>query len=271
MSRKRTNIVWTIDVEVLREIVTKSNSFADIFKHFGIPGTGSGYRRVKQRLDGAGISYKHIRLGFDCNKGRKFLVTKAFPLEKVMIEGSSYNGGSLKKRLLRNGSLKNICSVCGQEPLWNGKQMTLILDHVNGKRDDHRMENLRLVCPNCNSQLATTGGRANRRRKNCIKCGIVIEPQHSKYCRACRPRRGCGLHPRVRPQPKSQHKCHPKKLYKDSLDFPNKDNLEQMVNDVPMTEIGKKYGVSDNAVKKWCKSYGIILGNRRGYWQKNRS
>jgi len=49
---------------------------------------------------------------------------------------------------------------------------------------------------------------------------------------------------------------------------PTKDELEKEISIMPMTLIGKKYGVSDNTVKKWCKSYGIVLGNRRGYWQK---
>jgi len=250
---KRTSVMWTIDVEVLREIVSKSSSFSDVFRHFGMAVSGASFKILKKRLDEVGIRYKHIRLGSDCNKGRKFLVTKAIPLEKVMIEGSSYCRKSLKRRLLLNGILTNICDICGQKPLWNGQPMTLILDHINGKRDDHRRENLQLVCPNCNSQLATTGGRANRKMRNCVKCGIVISQKNARYCRSCRPKH-------------SQHHKH-----KSGLGFPSKDNLEQMVNNIPMTEIGKKYGVSDNAVKKWCKSYGIVIGNRRGYWQKNRS
>jgi len=52
---------------------------------------------------------------------------------------------------------------------------------------------------------------------------------------------------------------------------PSKDQLLADVASTPMVSIGKKYGVSDNAVKKWCKSYGIVLGSRRGYWQKHRS
>lgn len=250
MSRKRTSALWAIDIEVLREIVSKSNSFSDVFRHFGMPTTGAGFKTLRQRLDEVGVNYEHIRLGLDCNKGRKFLVTKAIPLGQVMVEGSSYSRSALKNRLLRNGSLKPVCAICGQEPLWNTKPMTLILDHINGKRDDHRMENLRLVCPNCNSQLVTTGGRANRRRRNCVKCGAVISQRHAKYCYTCRP--------------KTKRKCYAKG-YKDGLPFPSKVSLEQMVGSTPMADIGRKYGVSDNAVKKWCKSYGIVLGSRRGF------
>jgi len=51
------------------------------------------------------------------------------------------------------------CSICGQEPFWNGKELTLILDHINGVHTDDRLENLRWVCPNCNYQLDTTNGK----------------------------------------------------------------------------------------------------------------
>ncbi len=53
--------------------------------------------------------------------------------------------------------------------------MTLILDHINGENHDDRLENLRWVCPNCNQQLPTTGGRNQKRRKNIIIVLIVVK------------------------------------------------------------------------------------------------
>ena len=52
---------------------------------------------------------------------------------------------------------------------------------------------------------------------------------------------------------------------------PSKEELEKLVQEHPMTELGKMFGISDNAVKAWCKSYQIHLENRRGYWQKKKS
>lgn len=66
---------------------------------------------------------------------------------------------NIKKRLLREGFLGNKCAVCGYPPLWEGKSLVLILDHINGNRRDFRLSNLRLVCPNCGSQLETFGSR----------------------------------------------------------------------------------------------------------------
>jgi predicted Zn-ribbon and HTH transcriptional regulator len=49
---------------------------------------------------------------------------------------------------------------------------------------------------------------------------------------------------------------------------PSKEELEKLVHENPMTKLGEMFGVSDNAVKKWCKQYGIVIGERRGYWAK---
>ena len=65
----------------------------------------------------------------------------------------------LKRRLLTNGILKNECSICNLGNEWNGKPIVMRLDHINGDSTDHRKENLRMVCPNCDSQLLTYCGK----------------------------------------------------------------------------------------------------------------
>ena len=48
---------------------------------------------------------------------------------------------------------------CCNKGEWLGKPLVLQLDHINGVRDDHRLENLRFLCPNCHSQTDTYGGK----------------------------------------------------------------------------------------------------------------
>jgi len=81
------------------------------------------------------------------------------PLESVMTENSTYNRCHLKRRLIQDGIIANKCCECGLAPEWNGKKLVLVLDHINGVSNDHRKENLRLLCPNCNSQQSTFAGR----------------------------------------------------------------------------------------------------------------
>jgi len=65
---------------------------------------------------------------------------------------------SVRKEILRNNFLPYNCSECGIEE-WNGKKLSLHLDHINGKNGDHRLDNLRFLCPNCHSQSSTYAGR----------------------------------------------------------------------------------------------------------------
>jgi hypothetical protein len=78
-----------------------------------------------------------------------------YPLESVFTENSSYPRHSLKARILSNALINYYCSCCGIGPEWQGNPMPLILDHINGINNDNRIENLRFVCSNCDTQLPT--------------------------------------------------------------------------------------------------------------------
>jgi len=69
----------------------------------------------------------------------------------------------LKGRLIRAGLLENRCAECGLTE-WRGRSLSIHLDHINGVRGDNRLENLRMLCPNCHSQTETYSGRNLRRR-----------------------------------------------------------------------------------------------------------
>lgn len=81
--------------------------------------------------------------------------TKA-PNSKIFIKDSYYtNRARLKTRVVKSNLLPYLCFICGNEGKWKGKKLVLVLDHINGVKLDHRLENLRFVCPNCDSQLPT--------------------------------------------------------------------------------------------------------------------
>lgn len=254
MSRERTSVVWTISRDSLQDIVRSAKSLSDVVKGFGMVHTGVSYRSLKKRLTEDSIDWSHIPKGMAARKGICAGGVTAVALKDVMVEGSTYSTKSLKKRLLKDGTLKNECSVCGQQPEWNGKPLTMIMDHINGIRDDNRMENLRIVCPNCNIQLDTSNGK-NRVRKKCVDCGRIIGSK-SERCMGCSRRinAGKGVRFKVRPE-----------------DRPTKEELGRLLDEMPMTKLGEKYRVSDNAVRKWCREYGIELPNRLGYWAKLRA
>lgn len=85
---------------------------------------------------------------------------RQIPLEALLATSKSRK--AVKARLLEAGLLQNICQMCGLRE-WQAKPLTMHIDHINGNPDDHRLENLRMLCPNCHSQTPTYGGRNVKR------------------------------------------------------------------------------------------------------------
>jgi hypothetical protein len=167
-------------------------------------------------------------------------------LSCVLVEGSSYPRGHLKRRLYNEGLKVPRCELCGQGEAWRGRRMGLILDHINGVANDHRLDNLRIVCPNCAATLDTHCGRQNRLdqgRRRCVRCGVEPWPAYGsqRYCsRYCGVRaRGNGLGaPRRR-----------------KVRRPPYTHLLREVAALGYAGTGRRYGVSDNAIRKWLHQY----------------
>ena len=102
--------------------------------------------------------------------------------ENIFIKNSTASQTTLRRWYEKGNYTEYKCSICGQEPFWNGKELTLTLDHINGDNRDDRLENLRWVCPNCDRQLDTFCSKNTNYniRKNkkiityCKNCGIEI-------------------------------------------------------------------------------------------------
>ena len=85
----------------------------------------------------------------------KFNENRKFPTENILVENSSYARHNLKRRILEEKLIQYKCACCNLENEWNDKPIVLQLDHINGVNNDHRLENLRFLCPNCHSQQDT--------------------------------------------------------------------------------------------------------------------
>ena len=145
-------------------------------------------------------------------------------LSKILVENSTYSRIHLKERLYKEGLKERKCELCGQDENWNGKHMSLILDHINGTYNDHRFENLRIVCPNCNATLDThcSKNMVEKRRNK-------IEQKEKNIINSFVSRR--------------------------QTERPPFEELKKMIEEFGLEGVGRKYGVTGNAVKKWVKTY----------------
>jgi hypothetical protein len=119
--------------------------------------------------------------------------------------------------------------------------MALILDHINGVGTDNRLENLQIVCPNCAATLETHCGRNNRIERESRRCQLCAKEFIPKYDTHRYCSQECGA-----AGPKYEHRKVPRPSYETLL-----ADLESM----SFLAVGRKYGVSDNAIRKWLRYY----------------
>jgi HNH endonuclease len=146
------------DLVAFARAVAANHSIAGVLATIGHGVSGSNYSRVHRLVAQLKLDTSHWT-GQGHLRGGTHSWTPARLLSAILVDGSSYrHRHELKKRLLRAGLLTNACAVCGINE-WQDRPLVLELDHINGVSDDHRLENLRLLCPNCHSQTDTYCGR----------------------------------------------------------------------------------------------------------------
>lgn len=206
----------------LEIVLNESKSLREVILKYGLSPNGSGgYRVVKNKIFQLGLkvpNYKHYTNHIPKSKR---------PNSEVFVENSNYSRGNIKKRIIKELLLKYECEICGNSGEHQNKRLSLQLDHKNGVNNDNRLENLRFLCPNCHSQTQTYGGKLKKNTYFC-DCGNEMYKTSNK-CKQC--------------LSKQQRK----------VDRPSIEQLKEDVKNLGYSATGRKYGVSDNAIRKWLK------------------
>ncbi len=229
-----------------REAISSSYSWAESLRKLGLCDTGGGWRVLKKYAEIWKISTEHFDPQRARAKNSRF--TKQ-PIEELLVQNSSASRQNLKRRLYQEGLKERRCEKCGQGEEWHGERMALILDHINGVRDDNRLQNLRIVCPNCAATLGTHCGRKNRITRDAMQCrrcerSFVPNSSSQRYCS-----RHCGTR---WDRSKLRGRSNP------GIRRTQRPPYEQLLAEIEAHGycwVGRKYGVSDNAVRKWVRFY----------------
>lgn len=150
--------------EILAEAAAGARSVADVLRHLGIKWTGGSHAHISRRLKHFGIDTSHF-VGQAHGRGKR--ATNSRPYQRILVQrppGSIREKAPTLRRALRAAGVPHTCAGCSIDGTWQGKPLTLHVDHINGGWLDNRLENLRFLCPNCHSQTENYAGKGKAKR-----------------------------------------------------------------------------------------------------------
>ena len=226
--------------EELEAMLEQSDSLSNLMHRIGYKCiNGSAGKIVKKRLDLLNIDYSKFKLTSRNREKRTF--------ENSFCKNSTASQNYIKKHFRELYTDEYKCTICGLPPKWMGKPLTLTLDHINGDHNDNRLENLRWVCPNCDRQLDTFAGKNIKSYVKEFKISLKRDFNQA-YCVDCGKPISYGAFRCMRCQSIKNRKVDGR---------PPREILKNLIRSQAFTIIGEQYDVSDNTIRKWCKSYNL--------------
>lgn len=203
------------------KIIEESESLKEVIKKIGYQHQNS-YVLLKSELRKRNIKIPKY-------KSKSNGIYKKKKNEEVFIKNSTAARSTLKNRIIKENIIKYECLKCKNDGNWLNEKLSLQIEHINGINNDNRIENLCFLCPNCHSQTETFSGKKIKKINYCI-CGNLIAKK-SKKCIRCN----------------SNDKSKNQRIHQR----PEYEILIEDIKKYGYRKTGKKYGVSDNAIRKW--------------------
>ena len=259
--------------------IKQSYSIADVCRLCGWKPIGGNYGIIKRYIKEYELDTSHF-LGKRSNIGNRLNQHKEKKAENYLKKDSYIKLTTLRDKLVREGIKKYKCEECGISE-WNGKQISLQIHHINGDNTDNRIENIMFLCPNCHSQTDTFCGKKNIKNKKkyyCRNCGNTITNTRTGFCDDCYKLlingeligqtftldkkevntikcKQCGELITRFSKSGLCPKCSKDKLRR--VERPSKEELTKLLIDGNFTSVSRIFNVTDNTIRKWCKTYGM--------------
>jgi predicted RNA-binding Zn-ribbon protein involved in translation (DUF1610 family) len=215
-----------MEKEIIEKVVKESITIHEVLVKLAKNTSAGSYKFFHKKIKQYNIDISHFLTNRSDITKRLYSQgkLKKIDVNDMFTENSTVARANVKNRIISEKLIEYKCCMCGNNGNWNGKQITLILDHINGKNNDHRLENLRFLCPNCNATLDT-------------------------HCVGSKP---------INNSIKTKKTIRIDRVSKRKVDRPDLEILLNDVNNLGYSATGRKYGVSDNAIRKWIKRYEKI-------------
>lgn len=256
-SRTKSSKFFKLGKEQLQKLFDAHSTYTDIINAVGYTSLSDNNKTLKEvalyfSIDLTTFNMNHAKHMKSSNRKGNLIDNLSY---SELIE-STKTRSTIKRYIISKNLIPYVCSECGNDGIYNGKPLTLQLDHIDGNPINNNLENLRFLCPNCHTQTDTYAGRKiNKPVNNCIVCNKQLD-RYTKHgmCQDCYYESEIFLdmirnNDRIR-----------RKKFEVS-----KEELEKLIEDYSFIKIGEMFGVSDTSIKKRCISLGIDMSKRKHY------
>lgn len=250
------------DDKTVVEIGKESYSVSDLMIRLGLKPMGGNHKLYQQRCKSLGIVFlkrPHRHFGYPQRELDEYLV----------LNGPKIGTSQLRQKLYVAGLKQPKCEKCGIEN-WQEKSLSFHLEHKDGNNRNNQLTNLEILCPNCHSQTDTYAKvksfKPGKPKRKCTGCdGSMWQRSKTGLCKDCVPsnlpesksslKSTCKYCSKILPKKRKLGCCrdcynkhhHTKKV----VDRPSIEELKESIDSVGFSATGRKYGVSDNCIRKW--------------------
>lgn len=240
--------------ELIQAIAKDSTSYAGLIKSLGLKAAGGNYKTVQKLVSDYDIDISHFT-GQGHNTGIAYKrVLPETPIEMYLVEGLKTQSYTLKAKLIKKGLKECKCESCNMHE-WLGKEIPLELHHINGDHYDNRLENLQLLCPNCHALTDNYRGKNYYSKKTQPKTITEMYPdfftEQKEKLKKEKKINTCSCGAVIKNNSKNCTVCY--NTGKRKVERPSVEVIKKEIKELGYSGTGRKYGVSDNAVRKWIK------------------